>query len=813
MNKKIIVAIAVVMAVFLIYFFTGNLQNNLREEKERQSTAGVSGPAVASPDVPRAEAPFHIGVMTGGGAQSLDNLLGAKEALKLYGDAAKGGMIRHVTYPDNFMTDMETTINRLEELAGDPLMKVIVVNQAVQGTAEAFRTIRRKRPDILCLAAENHEDLNVISSVADLVTGTEFLARGYVIPLAAKELGAKTLVHISFPRHMMYENLKLKRDIMEEACNDLGLKFIFENVPDPLGDSGVEGARRYIVDTFPKWIEKYGPDTAFFCTNDSQTLPLLTEVAKVGGFFVEADVPSPLMGYPEAFGVDVNGDIGNWSTIIRKLEDAVVKAGAGGRMGTWAYSTGYCTTMALVEFGKLVTEGKVSLKDTNTLLQCLKKFSSGAEWSGNHYYAPPAGKRMDNVFFVYQDIYIFGKGYMGTTSISVPEKYYKKGVAQESAEKTATKEETGIHIGIVTGDSSQSVDDWLGGLEFVRRYGSVEEGGLVRHLIYANDFMEKKDNTTALIAGLADDPLMKVIVINQAVPGTAEALKLIKSRRPDIVCLAGEIHESLDEVAPFADLVLTSDNISRGYLIPYMAKSLGAKTFVHISFSRHMGYAHLKRGFNIMQTACEELGISFVPEEAPDPTGPEGIEGAAEFILNIFPEWAQKYGPDTVYFCTNDAHTAPVLQGVAKWGGYFVEAELPSPLMGYPEAFNVDVSDDMGDWPGILSRVEKAVLTAGGGGRMGTWTYSLGYCQTAGLAEFGKRIVEGSANIADTRMLLDCFEIYSPGAKWNGTYYTDSITGKPMRNYFLVYQDTYIFGKGYMNATSVAIPEKFLFVQ
>jgi hypothetical protein len=59
---------------------------------------------------------------------------------------------------------------------------------------------------------------------------------------------------------------------------------------------------------------------------------------------------------------------------------------------------------------------------------------------------------------------------------------------------------------------------------------------------------------------------------------------------------------------------------------------------------------------------------------------------------------------------------------------------------------------------------------------------------------------------------VQCFERFSPGARWNGAFYSDLVTGKPLGNFFLVYQDTYIFGKGYMNATSVEIPDRFLFI-
>ena len=49
------------------------------------------------------KAAFHIGVVTGTVSQSEDDLRGAEELIKRYGKATEGGLIQHVTYPDNFM--------------------------------------------------------------------------------------------------------------------------------------------------------------------------------------------------------------------------------------------------------------------------------------------------------------------------------------------------------------------------------------------------------------------------------------------------------------------------------------------------------------------------------------------------------------------------------------------------------------------------------------------------------------------------------------------------------------------------------------
>ena len=66
-----------------------------------------------------AEVPFHIGIMTGTVSQSEDELRGAELLIQKYGNAAEGGMITHITYPDHFMSEMKTTIGHLLELADD----------------------------------------------------------------------------------------------------------------------------------------------------------------------------------------------------------------------------------------------------------------------------------------------------------------------------------------------------------------------------------------------------------------------------------------------------------------------------------------------------------------------------------------------------------------------------------------------------------------------------------------------------------------------------------------------------------------------
>lgn len=368
-------------------------------------------------------------------------------------------------------------------------------------------------------------------------------------------------------------------------------------------------------------------------------------------------------------------------------------------------------------------------------------------------------------------------------------------------------------IGIVTGTVSQSEDDRRGAEAFQAMYGEDR----VVLATYPDNFTDEVETTIQKIAGLADDPDVKAIVVNQAVPGTTEAFRQVKERRPDVICIAGEAHEDLPEIGSAADLVCNNDFVARGYLIIRTAHELGCTDFVHISFPRHMAYETMSRRVAVMKKACEEFGMEFHQETAPDPTSDVGVAGAQAYILEKVPEWVQKYGTETAYFCTNDAHTEPLLKQLFKYGGYFIEADLPSPLMGYPGALGLDLTEAGGDFEKILATVEEAVSATttdsgvSGAGRFGTWAFSYGYTTSAGLAQHAMNVLNGESDLADMDDIAKAYEVFSPGAAWNGSGYTNATTGVKSENIFLVYQDTYIMGDPghYMGSTDVEVPEEY----
>lgn len=386
-----------------------------------------------------------------------------------------------------------------------------------------------------------------------------------------------------------------------------------------------------------------------------------------------------------------------------------------------------------------------------------------------------------------------------------------EGEKEEIKEEEDESDADDFRIGIVTGSYSQSEDDRRGAEAFQKKYGE----DMVTLAIYPDNFTDEFETMVSIMTGLADDPKMKAIIVNQAVEGTVEAFRRIKEARPDIICIAGETFDDFDEMTGVADLVVNNDFVSRGYLIIWTAHELGCDTFVHISFPRHLSYETYSRRVAIMKAACEEFGMTFAMEEAPDPTTDVGVPGAQAYIVEHVSEWVEKYGKDSAYFCTNDAHTEPLIKGLLEHGGYFIEADLPSPIMGYPGALDLDLTGAGGDFDKITAEVEKAVVSAGGAGRFGTWTSSCGFTNSAGLAEHARNVILGESDLTDLNDILAAYKIYSPKTEWNGSKFTNASSGEVKDNFYLIYQDTYIFGDPgrYMGVTKIKVPEAYFTIQ
>ena len=99
----------------------------------------MSTAAVSFAEGTAEKAPYKIAIMTGTTSQGEEEYYAASTLLEQYPN-----VVIHDTYPDNFSSEVETTISKLIAFASDPDVKAIIFVQAVQGATAAFTQILKE---------------------------------------------------------------------------------------------------------------------------------------------------------------------------------------------------------------------------------------------------------------------------------------------------------------------------------------------------------------------------------------------------------------------------------------------------------------------------------------------------------------------------------------------------------------------------------------------------------------------------------------------------------------------------------------------
>lgn len=345
---------------------------------------------------------WKIGIMTNTVTQNEEEYRAAENVIAKFGEEH----VIHMTFPDKFMDEQETTIANMVSMASDSEVKALLIVQAVPGTSAAIDKVKEIRDDLLIITGVPGEDPGVIASKADVVFQMDELGMGVAIPAQAKKQGAKTFVHYSFPRHMSYPLLAARRDIFKEECGKIGLEFVDATAPDPTGDAGTSGAQQFILEDVPRMVAKYGKDTAFFSTNCSMQVPLIKSVVDTGAIYPQPCCPSPYHGFPSALGIQIPEDKkGDIDYLVEEIKKIMAEKGMTGRTSTWPVPV----AMMFIEGGAEYikdwidgnTDGKVDIAKVE------EKFKEYAKVDINMKPLEENGNKFDNYFVILMDFLNF----------------------------------------------------------------------------------------------------------------------------------------------------------------------------------------------------------------------------------------------------------------------------------------------------------------------------------------------------------------------------------------------------------------------
>ena len=342
------------------------------------------------------EATWKIAILTGTVSQGEEEFRAAEKAIATWG-------ANHVvtdTYPDNFMSEMETTVSKIVGFASDPDVKAIVVCQAVPGTKAAFDKIKEMgRDDILLVAGTPQEDPAVISAAADVVMYADEIAQGDSIMEKCAEWGIEVFIHYSFPRHMAMELIVGRYELLQENADALGIELVNVTAPDPTAEAGLSASQQFILEDVPQQMEKYaGKKVAFFTTNCGMQPSLQAAVlAEPNAYYPQPCCPSPYHAFPATLGLELTVG-GDDAEALKQIAAKLEEHGATGRFSTWSSPVAMTIIEIGVEYGKAYIDGQLTGRNDAAKLKEL--FNAKIEGAVVANYTNAEGTTFDNYYTI-----------------------------------------------------------------------------------------------------------------------------------------------------------------------------------------------------------------------------------------------------------------------------------------------------------------------------------------------------------------------------------------------------------------------------
>ena len=364
--------------------------------------------------------------------------------------------------------------------------------------------------------------------------------------------------------------------------------------------------------------------------------------------------------------------------------------------------------------------------------------------------------------------------------------------AAESGEAAEEAAPTG-KVAIVTNTVSQNEEEYRSAESMTEKYGDR-----IVHVTWPDNFMTEQEQMITTVGKLAADPEIKAVIINQAVPGSNAAIDKLLETRDDMLIIYATPQENPEDVTTRADIILQPNELDMGPAMVQQAQKMGAKTFVHYSFPRHMAQVLLSARRELIKEECAKLGLEYVDATAPDPTGDSGVAGAQQFILEDVPKMVAQYGKDTAFFSTNCAMQVPLIKACVSEGAIYPQPCCPSPYHGYPAALGL-VSEEASavsemNIEDIVAQTTTALEEAGVLGRFSTWPVPVSMMMTVAGTEYAFEWMAGNTDgEVDLDVLKAKMDEYA-GLDCQMSPYTDD-AGTSYDNYQLIMMDYLTYGE------------------
>ncbi|MDD4238064.1 MAG: DUF3798 domain-containing protein [Desulfotomaculaceae bacterium] len=351
----------------------------------------------------QADAGYKIGVVTPTLSTSEDEFRAADMMVKKYPD-----IVKHITLPENFSTEIETGLSQITSLADDPQMKAIIVISGQAGLLPALQKVEETRPDIITMTAPIWDDPVLMAKYVDINLDTDWVKRGEAIARKAESMGAKTVIHYSFPTHLAKEVIAQRKDMMQKTSEQLGMQWVEVATPDPQTGNGTGPMLQFLREDIPRQISKYGTETNIFGTNCPMYDVIIDEALKLKFMVAEQCCPTPTQAYPTVMGLEISDeDAWDFEKINTMIREHAAAAQMTNRLGGWPLPATVFVPQYAVELAKkIIDDPGFDYNNLQNLNQFAKDFS-GYNVTFNHFKPAEAGAELENYYVLIMDSILY----------------------------------------------------------------------------------------------------------------------------------------------------------------------------------------------------------------------------------------------------------------------------------------------------------------------------------------------------------------------------------------------------------------------
>ena len=237
------------------------------------------------------------------------------------------------------------------------------------------------------------------------------------------------------------------------------------------------------------------------------------------------------------------------------------------------------------------------------------------------------------------------------------EYYYPYAIINTDARKTAELAATPTipfdgKVAIVLGYPNGGELEHHAAVLIAKRYGQEK---VILAKCPTNSMVEQ-EAVLRTVTELGADPEVKVLIIGETLPGTAEAIDKLRELREDvlIICIVPYVND-YRKIARKTDIGLTADILGDGSEMVRQAKKMSADTLVCYTLQPDMlMYPMQLAKRKLVEQECIELDIEFVEVSIPLSTEDTYIQKIQEFVQEDIFRAVATHGKDTAFLCVSN---------------------------------------------------------------------------------------------------------------------------------------------------------------